>query len=240
MRKSMFTLATLVFLSTIGLSQEPTRPVAPPAADAPKATEGSDAAVDAWMKMLTEKIAAENPTIRRSVQAAVLSVGAPAIPHLKKVAAGEGEAAGEAQRLITRIERGPQNRGPNEGGRPGVGRGQGMERMFEGLGLNAEQTAKITAITEKRTAKMGEMREKLMNGEMTREEFGEAMRNSQGELEKELSGVLTEEQLKQFREMSESMRGRFGGAGGAGPGGRGQRGEGGQPGRRRGRGQIED
>lgn len=204
--------------------------------------KGGDEALEAWIKSLTEKIAVENETIRRSVQAAVVAVGQPAIPHLQKVAKSEGKASEEAQRLISRIERAGQRRQPG-GGEDGGGRGArggafGGGRFLEQLGLSEDQQKKVDEFNESRAKSMADMREKLMNGEMTREDFREVMSKQREEQNAKMKEILTEDQMKKYEEMMENFRGGRGqggrGQGGRGQGGRGGRGQGG------GGGQIEE
>jgi hypothetical protein len=80
-----------------------------------------DAAVDAWVKVLVEKIADPHDTVRDSARAALVHVGPQAVPALKKLADGDDTVKAVAARnVIAMIERG----GPQPG-RPGRERADG-------------------------------------------------------------------------------------------------------------------
>ena len=101
------TLALLVV--SLALAQQPSRGRdggrEPPAK--------GDAALDAWIKILTDKITDRHDSIRESAREALVVVGRPALPALKKLAEGDDGADAEAARkIIARIE---------NGGRPGPG-----------------------------------------------------------------------------------------------------------------------
>ncbi|MCI0705222.1 MAG: hypothetical protein L0241_29530 [Planctomycetia bacterium] len=80
-----------------------------------------DASVDAWVKTLVDKMNDPHDVIRDSARAALIAVGPPALPTLRRLAGGTDEAkAVAARKLIAAIERGGQ---PGQPGRPGGGAG---------------------------------------------------------------------------------------------------------------------
>ncbi len=87
----------------------------------------SDAVVDAWLKVLIDKITDPHDTVRDSARGAIVAVGPPAIPALQKLVDGNDPAkAVAAQKLINAIQgRGPGQPGPGQPGRPGMGFGMG-------------------------------------------------------------------------------------------------------------------
>ncbi len=103
-----------------------------------------DAVVDAWVKVLIEKITDPHDTVRDSARGALVGVGPAAVPALQKLADGDDPAkAVAARKLINAIQGrggdrgergGPGGMGP--GGRPGMGMGpMGMGgRGFGGFG----------------------------------------------------------------------------------------------------------
>lgn len=125
-----------ITLGTIGLAQPP-RGEGPPDREGPprpgrrtplppggpeRGFERPDAAVDAWVKVLTDKIADPHDTIRESARAALVSVGRPALPALQKLAdSDDGAKSTAARKLMAAIERG----GPRGPGLPGFGPGEG-------------------------------------------------------------------------------------------------------------------
>jgi hypothetical protein len=82
-------------------------------------TPKSDATVDAWLKVLLEKITDPHDTVRDSARGAIVAVGSPAIPALQKLADGGDPAkAVAARKLITAIQGRPTSQGRE---RPGMG-----------------------------------------------------------------------------------------------------------------------
>jgi hypothetical protein len=78
-----------------------------------------DPAVDAWVKVLAEKMTDRHDTVRDSARAALAAIGRPALPTLRKIAAGDdGAAATAARKVIAHIESHPQ---PGHPGHPGPG-----------------------------------------------------------------------------------------------------------------------
>jgi hypothetical protein len=119
-----------------------------------------DAALDAWVHQLTERMTDRHDSIRQSARLALVAIGKPALPSLKKLAQGEDGASAEAaKKVIRRIEshgrlgsynvrvgrwRHGQGRGlAFQGGRRGSfgrgfpGRGPAMQRGRGGFGPGA-------------------------------------------------------------------------------------------------------
>lgn len=89
-----------------------------------------DAVVDAWVKVLLEKITDPHDTVRDSARGAVVAVGPPAIPALQALADGNDPAkAVAARKLIGAIQ---GHHGPHGPGRPGFGGPMGPG--FPGMG----------------------------------------------------------------------------------------------------------
>lgn len=95
---------------------------------------GSDPIVDAWLRVLIEKITDPHDTVRESARGAIVAVGDPALPMLHRLADGDDPAkAVAARKMIQAIEgrRGP----PGQPGRPGFdGFGGFGGPGFPGLG----------------------------------------------------------------------------------------------------------
>lgn len=81
----------------------------------------ADKDVEAWVKVLAEKITDRHDSVRDSARGALVAIGEPALPTLRKLADGEDGAAAEAARhVIGQIE---QGRGGPGGFSPGPGFG---------------------------------------------------------------------------------------------------------------------
>jgi len=203
----------------------------------PGAAKG-DSSVDAWVKTLTDKMNDPHDTIRDSARAALVAVGAPALPALKKLAEGNDEAkAVAARKLIAQIEGGPGQPGragtgvtapgrpgapDDRGGRPAFpgfpGRpgGNPLDRLLGGLNLTEKQQKEVEEITEAFSKKMREFSEKARTGKIERQEITETVEKFQKEMTEQLKKVLNEEQFKKFQERSPG--GRFPFPGPFGPG----------------------
>jgi hypothetical protein len=89
-----------------------------------------DATVEAWVRVLTERITDPHDTVRDSARGAVVAVGRPALPALRRLADGDDPAkAVAARKLIAAIEdsrgRGPEDE-PDRRGFGGFGGGSGF------------------------------------------------------------------------------------------------------------------
>lgn len=94
--------------------KEPTERPRPPALR-------PDPTIEAWVKILLERITDPHDGVRESARIAVIAVGPPAIPALEQLLEGRDPAkAVAAQKLIQEIQRNMQRR---EGGDPERGRG---------------------------------------------------------------------------------------------------------------------
>jgi hypothetical protein len=111
-----------ISLSLVLVSVLPAQPPGDKAAAQDKATE-PDQAVAKWVDELVKKLGDKNKTVRESAGTALVSVGKPALPQLKKLAGVEDPDQAEvAEGLIKRIENGgmgPGGMGGFGGGGPG-------------------------------------------------------------------------------------------------------------------------
>ncbi|MFM8272110.1 MAG: hypothetical protein ACKODX_07205, partial [Gemmata sp.] len=110
-----------------------------------------DATVDAWVKVLLERITDPHDTVRDSARGALVAVGPPAVPALEALAGGNDPAKAVAARKIIGaihahhgLQPGQPGRGPGSPGGPGMAptgpRGEGCGRVpdfrggFPGIG----------------------------------------------------------------------------------------------------------
>src|SRR5579859_5697337 len=64
-----------------------------------------DKDIDAWVKILGEKMTDRHDTVRESARAALVAIGRPALPTLKKLAdSDDGATATAAHKVISHIE----------------------------------------------------------------------------------------------------------------------------------------
>jgi len=95
-----------------------TQPKREPAGKAPDVAMKPDPAVDAWVKVLLEKMTDSHDTVRDSARAGLVAVGRQAIPALQKLAEGDdGAKATAARKLIGEIHAREQ-RQPGFGNQP--------------------------------------------------------------------------------------------------------------------------
>src|SRR5437764_289103 len=96
----------VLLLVNLGTAQQPREgPKPPPGKEQPGK---ADPAVESWVKLLAEKMTDRHDTIRESARQALVAIGRPAVPMLRKMAEGDDGATAEAARkVIARIEHGP-------------------------------------------------------------------------------------------------------------------------------------
>ncbi len=83
-----------------------------------------DPAVEAWVKVLIDKVIDQHDTVRDSARAGLVAVGRPALPALQKLAEGDdGAKATAARKLIGEIHGREQRQGGGFGGQPFPGGG---------------------------------------------------------------------------------------------------------------------
>lgn len=193
-----------------------------------------DPQVEAWVKMLAEKITDPHDEIRDSARAALVTVGHPAIGMLKSLESGsDGAKATAARKLINAIEtmhprapvataRGdtPSPGAPRGEGRPGFpGPGAGpnpFETAINELGLNDKERKTVEDIHETLRAKMREMMEQVQAGTLTREKSREIRKEIHENMMKSMKEALKEEQFAKFEEIMKKV-GRPGGPDGPRP-----------------------
>jgi hypothetical protein len=226
--KQTMTAACCLLVSFCALAQE-----GAPAGTLKKAESGPvakpeplDPNAEAWIQTLAKRIVDAQPIIRDSAIAGLERIGKPALPVLNKMASDSDKAlADAAKKLADRISKGPQ---------PGEGRGQGggfadrmnerVDALVKDLKLDDQKAQKLKDLQKAAQDRMREGMEAMRNGDLTREEFAEEMRQYREEAGKELRKFLSEDEAKK---VEESLRGpgagggrRGGGQGGEGGGGR--------------------
>jgi hypothetical protein len=211
MRSVAVGFLSLCVAMSAGAQVDPAKPT--PAA--PPATTDSatpDPVVEAWVKLLAERIADANKVVRDSSQQALVAVGKPAIPALKALAASTDAAtSAEAKRVLERIER---QAARGEAGRPGgptraEGERPGQvtpESLAKELALSAEQEEKLTQALEERSKKLRELFGQVQDGSLTREEMQAQNREAGEKVLKDMKAVLSEEQFSKFEESFRRMR----------------------------------
>ncbi len=83
----------------------------------------SDAVVDAWLKVLLEKITDPHDTVRDSARGAIVAVGPAALPALQKLADGDDPAKAVAARKLIHAIHGHHPAHADHPGHPGFGGG---------------------------------------------------------------------------------------------------------------------
>lgn len=177
-----------------------------------------DPALDAWIALLVTRLDDANDAIRRSAGSALVTVGEPALPALRRVAAEEAreKAAGHAQRLIRDIER--RGRAKKRGG-PGPWNHDdgGQERFRQALteaGFTTDQLAAIDAAGKKRHQRTLEVFRQIQDGEIGLDERSEAMRRVNQEIDDALTAALGDEAMARYRDFMKKLRHRGGRRGG--------------------------
>jgi hypothetical protein len=100
-----------------------------------------------------------------------------------------------------------------------------MDSMVKALGLNPDESKRLTEVmTASQTARR-ELRDKIQSGDVTRADIGPQMAALRAKTDQDLKQVLGDDRMQKFQELQRQDRG--GGGGGWGPGGGRGRGPGG-------------
>ena len=161
--------------------------------------ERPDPAVEAWLKVLTEKMADPHDTVRDSARAALVAVGREAVPALEVVADGTDPArATAARRVIAQIDRG---RGPD--GPPGYRADPRppLDRVLVELNLTDEQAKQVEALKATHQKNTRELHEEARAGRLDRGEVRGRMDKLGDDAAKALKALLTPEQAKRLGEL---------------------------------------
>ncbi|MEZ6197374.1 MAG: hypothetical protein R3F20_16860 [Planctomycetota bacterium] len=192
------------------------------------AAEKKDAALEKWLDTLAANAAGKHEKIRASAFEAMVSIGAPSVARLEKLAKSEdAEVKKAAERALTQTK----NRIQRERAADPKLLSADLAKEYK---LDDKKAQKLEKILGDYMAKSKEMREKMADENADRRELFGEMREMNEDFQDDLSAVLTEEQIRETqRRVMQGMgglggggRGGFGGRGGRG-GGRGGRGGGG-------------
>lgn len=197
MRYLSLSLFVIAMLPSAGVSQEPR----PPA---------SGSRVAAWVRELVARLEDPHPLIRASAQDALVRVGRPAIPALRKLMAGrDPRVAGVARRLVGRITGAPAR----ARGEEPRGSAASRRRFFTGLGLSPSRLARVRQLYKNHSARAREARRQVMDGTLSREEAAATRRRAERRFLETMRGLLTPAQFEAFErfQRSSGQRGRRGG-----------------------------
>jgi hypothetical protein len=187
-----------------------------------KESARGDATVDAWVQVLAKNIADRHDIVRESARVALASVGKPALPTLKKLAAGKDDATADAARkLIARIqtegkEGSPAVKTPSVAGlhkkekATKEGRGLALLKNLQlprplGKGFSLSRSDPVDSALKKanlskdQQSKAAAIRKSY--GEKTREQlkaYQEAQKKLRSGMLKDVKEVLLPEQQKKF------------------------------------------
>lgn len=236
MRKLMLTLPVLA--AAIGVyslnAQPPGDRKAPPAGEKGQPGERRperkiDPQVEAWVKMLAEKITDPHDEIRDGARAGLVAAGRTSLPVLRPMMdSDDGAKAGAARKLVETIElmqqqqraalagptpaartenaprgNGNPERRPGNPGEPG-GRNP-LEAVLDDLGLNDKERKKVDDIHEALREKMRGLMEQVQAGTLDREKAREQRREIHETMMKAMKEALTEEQFAKFEDGMKKM-----------------------------------
>jgi hypothetical protein len=137
----------------------------------------ADPALDDWIQTLVDRIVDRNDAIRESAREALVAVGKPALPALKKLAAGDDRTAVAARIVIARIE--TDDRPPLFGpGRPRLDPDMifnflapGRDTLDVATLLDNPLAARNPVAKDRITAFL--RRNNITNGQLTRDQFAQ-------------------------------------------------------------------
>ena len=178
-----------------------------------------DPEMDAWVRMLASRLGHGNEAIRRSAAAALMNIGAPAVPVLTRISrGGRSNAARSANRVLTQIRRRIRRRAAagektdrprpdraSNNGRTNSARTR-IARALEALGLDGAQKKAIEQSNADRAERIREVFRQVQDGEMTREESNRETRRIRDEADAGLEKALGSELFKKYREAMRNAR----------------------------------
>ena len=198
--------------------------------------EKADSTLTAWVQVLAKNIADRHDTVRESARAALVSVGKPALPTLKQIAAGKDEAAADAaRRLIARIQaddsppvakpfkggdpvpaKKPEKARPDKGERKGFGGIKGLplpgslaKSFGQGKPDPVSSALKNLKLSKEQQAKVDGIRKSYdKKTKEQRQKFVEEQKKLHDGMLNDVKGALTPDQLKQFDEAIKKGPGR--------------------------------
>lgn len=186
---------------------------APGAQEQPKAK----VSLSAWIDALAAGLGSKDDVVRRSAGAALLSVGAPAMEPMKKLAAGEGRAAREAKKVVAQLERrglrGTRENPSVRGGVPSRRRdaeanSQRLGKALREAGLTDQQMKLVEKGAKDRREKIREIFRQVQDGEISREESRAASRKANMDLQADLKEKLGKEGFKKYQRASRQVNSR--------------------------------
>ncbi|HMF20042.1 MAG TPA: hypothetical protein VKE98_22740 [Gemmataceae bacterium] len=198
--------------------------------------EKANSTVTAWVQVLAKNIADRHDTVRESARAALVSVGKPALPTLKQIAAGKDDAAADAaRRLIARIQaddsppvvkpikdsdpvpvKKPEKARPDKGERKGFGGIKGFP-LPGSLAKNFGQSRPDPVTSALKNVKLSKEQQTKVDGirksydkktKEQRQKFLEEQKKLHDGMLNDVKGALTPDQLKQFDEAIKKGPGR--------------------------------
>jgi hypothetical protein len=179
--------------SQSGAAARPAGPAAPTAKSAEATPE-----LLAWVDLCVKNLGSKDSNVQASAAAALRSAGTPALPALKKAAAGsDAKLAQTAKRVQSQIERGGSARGAEGDGSSGA-----AERYTSELALSQEQAAKFKAIFDDYTSKQIDLSQSVQSKELDSAAAGKQSAALRAEMDQKLTQVLSADQMKKFRELS--------------------------------------
>lgn len=185
-------------------------------AKASGAQEQPKVSLSAWIEALAAGLGSKDDVVRRSAGAALLSVGAPAMEPMKKLAAGEGRAAREAKKVVAQLERrslrgtrdNPSGRPGRDSRRDGQSNAQRVGRALRGAGFTDEQMKVVEESAKARREKIGEIFRQVQDGELSREESRAASRKANKEWQADLKEKLGKEGFKKYQRATRQVNSR--------------------------------
>ena len=169
-----------------------------------KNSAGADEATPAlleWIDLLIVHLGSEDGGVQQGATLALRAAGAAAHPALEKAAAGENERVAERAETILGMtqRRGPKRERPRKREAPPATM---TERILSRLDLDDSQLQKVTEVLESHERRKRDLIASLREGKVPREKTGEQLQALNEKVDGELAEVLTEEQLKRYRELT--------------------------------------
>lgn len=145
--------------------------------------------LEAWVKLCVEHLASKDERVRSSAAVALRSAGPAALPALAEAAAApDAELSASAKRLLSQLEQ--------------PGRSARTARISDALGLDGERLKAVESILGDLEQQRLSIVRKMQAGEVPRDAAAEQIATLRRESDARLAGILDEEQMKRYRELT--------------------------------------
>jgi hypothetical protein len=154
----------------------------------------------AWVEVCVEHLGSEDEGVRAGARTALRFTGPAARPALESAAAGDGQAATEAGRVLVYLDGVERRMERRKAQKIAADAATPAARLGEQLGLSEEQVPQFKTIIEDYYDQQTALAQSVRKGELEVADASQRVVELRDELERKLAPLLTEQQMEQLRE----------------------------------------